>query len=161
MNKEVYYELMAICYDYNDIMNSLYKLNTTNEDELNKICQDIKSKLIETKILDSSDVLDIITTASECNCRYFKSYWTLFKKIYKNSTREVLPGSTVFSYFLNKEFGVDLNFIDMDRIKEYNIQNSSIEVHEENTIYRAIMDDDVKSFIQFTEKDGFNKNQEL
>ncbi|EAY17073.1 hypothetical protein TVAG_297520 [Trichomonas vaginalis G3] len=45
--------------------------------------------------------------------------------------------------------------------KKYESQNLSLEVHEQNTIYRAIMDDNKQVFISFTEKEGFDPNQTL
>ncbi|EAY18955.1 ankyrin repeat protein, putative [Trichomonas vaginalis G3] len=157
MNKDQYYEVMALCKDYYEIFNTLYRLNTTNQSELTKIYQDINSILIKTKLLEPSERLDIISTASEYNCRYFKSYWTLYKMIYENDPEKVLSNSFLFNYFANKEYELGID----EELNEYDSKDYILDVHEENTIFRAIMDDDAKSFETFINSDGFNINQKL
>ena len=43
--------------------------------------------------------------------------------------------------------------------ENYTIKQDLLAIHEEQSIHRAIIYDDIKSFISFTEMNGFNKNQ--
>ncbi|EAY17753.1 hypothetical protein TVAG_015820 [Trichomonas vaginalis G3] len=67
--------------------------------------------------------------------------------------------SPLLNYFLQKEYGIVLCDLDKSYWKKY--ENYSLDLHEENTIYRAIMDKDLKTFIGITETGDFKKNQKF
>ncbi|KAI5537068.1 proteasome regulatory particle assembly [Trichomonas vaginalis G3] len=158
MVNDLYNELMQLSKDYNDNFNSLYRLHTYNEDEINNIFQVIKRELIQSKMFLPSQLLKILSTASKYNCRYFKSYWSLFKKLYEEYHPRVPKHTSIpFLYFLYKEFGI---LIDYDIVK-LESQNFSLDVHEKDSIHSAIMTDDKELFISLTEKEGFNERQNL
>ncbi|EAX96483.1 hypothetical protein TVAG_277640 [Trichomonas vaginalis G3] len=129
-------------------MNSLYRLKTFNDNDIEKIFNDIKFKLIETDILSPSQILPIIKTASKFNNYYFRSYWTIFKKVIEEyQLKQAKHIGYIFDYFFYKEYGFLLEEKHQKYILSYNANNYSLDVHNENTIFRSIMDDDIKSFI--------------
>ncbi|EAY16911.1 hypothetical protein TVAG_150620 [Trichomonas vaginalis G3] len=69
--------------------------------------------------------------------------------------------SPIFQYFLRKEFNINIGDQNYPKLKIYEVENYFIEVHLENTIYRAIMDNNKESFIVFIENERFDKNQKL
>ena len=128
-NSQEYIELLK---DYYNTFNDLYRLNTSNEDKLNKLYNDIKKNLIETKYFSPSQIVSAILRASQLNNRYNTSYKIIYDKIIKD-------------FHLNcGDFSIYL-----------------LDVHSENTIYKAIMHDDKKSFINFIESENFDVNQKL
>ncbi|EAY05807.1 hypothetical protein TVAG_202640 [Trichomonas vaginalis G3] len=154
-----YMETMKLFKDYNDTFRSIFRLNTSNEDEINKIYINIKSNLFEKTYITPSLILGIIQNAANYNFRFFRSYWTLFKKIYDEyHPTKIEDCSWVFCYIFYKEYGLLL-----DKEHDFDIEDpemiESLKAHEENTIYKAIIDDDLNSFIVFTEKEGFDENQ--
>ena len=155
-------ELMELFKDYINIFNTIYRLHTFDEDKINNIYIEIKTKLIETKIISPSELVNILSTASEYNNRYFKSYFAIFKKLFEEyHPNDANSLRNIFNYFIYKEYGIVLGYANQNKFKKYESENYSLEIHEENTIYRAIMDDDIKSFISFTVQGGFDENEEL
>ncbi|EAY20005.1 hypothetical protein TVAG_402610 [Trichomonas vaginalis G3] len=150
--------------DYVNAYDALYKLSSSNEDQIDKIYQDIKINLIETNVFPPSQMLANIIDISKFNNRYFKSYWLIFKKIFEEyHLTEIKSNSTIFNYFVYKEYGIvldDENKSDSE-FGRYEDENYSLEVHEENTVYRAIMNDDKQSLIIYAERPGFDKDQSL
>ncbi|EAY17848.1 hypothetical protein TVAG_010720 [Trichomonas vaginalis G3] len=59
-------------------------------------------------------------------------------------------------YFFNKEYGLPISYRDQKLFGGY-----SLDIHEKNTIYRSIMDDDKDSFIVFIESESFDRDQKL
>ena len=109
-SKMNFHELMSLYKGYNDTIDALYRLRTTNEEALDKICNDIKINLIETKYLLPSYMIYTISFAARCNNRYLKSYWYIFKKIYEEYRSDHInyfPRG--FDYFVYKEYGIWLN----------------------------------------------------
>ena len=105
-----YEEVMAICKDYIDTFNTLYRLKTNDESQINRIYNDIKNNLIETKAFLPSKILEIISVASIFNNRFLKSYWTIFKKIYEEYQPAQIPSLAIhFGYFFYKEYGIVLD----------------------------------------------------
>ncbi|EAY01102.1 ankyrin repeat protein, putative [Trichomonas vaginalis G3] len=158
VNSTKYSEVRSIFkYDI-DIYNALYQLKTENEDDLNSIYKLIKTELIDSKkyppVKVMKDILDII----KYNNRYTKSYLTLAKLISDDyHVTEVNNLEHISNLLFYKEYGIKLDkFRDFG---EFNLKNLSI--HTENTIYKAIMNNDIKAFIQFTEREGFNKDQRV
>ncbi|EAY15353.1 ankyrin repeat protein, putative [Trichomonas vaginalis G3] len=162
MEKWNFAELMEINKDYIDAFDSLYRLKTFDSDKIDQIYNKIKNVLIESKMFPPSIICEIISSIIKYNNRYLKSYWALFKKIYEEyQPKDIKHVSSVFDYFVFKEYGIVFNESHKDKFRNYESQNLSLEVHEKNTIYRAIMEDDLISFIMFTERDGFDDQQKL
>ncbi|EAX98084.1 hypothetical protein TVAG_415080 [Trichomonas vaginalis G3] len=159
-NEFNYNELMCLFKDPNDAFISIYRLKTFNEEEINKIYQDLKIKLIDTKIVSPTQIINIISNAAMYNNRYLKSYWMLLKQIFEEYQPMYLNfNSYVWYYFIDKEIGSisDQKFQRFSKCFYY--INLTLDVHDENTIYRAIMEDDIKSFVSFTERENFNKDK--
>ncbi|EAY21209.1 hypothetical protein TVAG_283780 [Trichomonas vaginalis G3] len=158
MKKCNYNELMELTKDYQNVFDSLYKLKTFDNAEIDKIYDDIKKNLIETKILNPEQIASKISNIAQYNNRYFKSYWTIFKKLFEEYRIKKAPDITsVFDYFVFKEYGIVLDQKNQYFFQFYDPIAISIDVHEKNSIFMAIMNDDMKSFIGFTEKEGFDE----
>ena len=69
--------------------------------------------------------------------------------------------SSVLFYFFNEEYGLPVSLFNQKLFKSYQEKNYTIDIHQENTIYRAIMDDDKKTLIMFTQRDDFDKDIKL
>ena len=100
------------------------------------------------------DILNII----RYNNRYTRSYLSLAKLISDDyHIKEVNNINFISQYLFYKEYGIELNkWGNFETIKSENLQ-----IHTENTIYRAIMYNDLETFISFTEREGFDKYQQL
>ncbi|EAX88961.1 hypothetical protein TVAG_054010 [Trichomonas vaginalis G3] len=137
-------------------------LKSCNETEIFKLYDDIKNKIIETKILLPSQVLTIITNASLYNNRYTRSYWTLCKRLIEEyHPNQIQFNSHIFYYFYYKEYGVVFDKPIQRSIYKYEHFENSLDVHEKNTIYEAIMNDNKELFISLTEISNFKHNQIL
>ena len=82
--------------------------------------------------------------------RYWNSYKVIFKKIYEKYNLKQIKNIFTSS--------------DDNHLKELYvllIENFTLEIHEENTIYKAIMNYDKESFIALTEQANFDENQIL
>ncbi|EAY06402.1 hypothetical protein TVAG_403590 [Trichomonas vaginalis G3] len=151
-------ELRNINKYYIDSYIALYQLKTTNEEELNRIYKMIKTVLIDSKKYPPKkligDILDIIPY----NNRYAKSYLFLAKLLYDEYHVEEVNNHIFVSKFLfYKEYGIILDkYFDFG---EFDFKN--LDIHTEDTIYRAIMNDDKERFIAFTGIDGFDQDQKL
>ncbi|EAY17855.1 ankyrin repeat protein, putative [Trichomonas vaginalis G3] len=151
-----YNELKSIYKYYIDSFNALYQLKTGEEEELNSIYKFIKAQLIDSKnclpVNIARDILHIIPY----NNRYTKSYLKLVKFIIDDyHVKKVTKISTISGYLFYKEYGICLDISD----EFYKLVNFNI--HEEDTIYKALMYNDIERLIYFTEIEGFNKNQTL
>ncbi|EAX98111.1 hypothetical protein TVAG_439550 [Trichomonas vaginalis G3] len=148
-------ELFELTKDYTDTFKAFYRLHTFDEDEIDKIYKDIKNKIIETKIISPSTFVKSISYAIQYNNRYLMSYFRIFEKLYE----DYQPNNVNFEYLCH---GFDKLIYDKYKIsylKKTEYENCSIEFLNENTIYRSIMEDDIKSFIGFTERSGFDEKQ--
>ena len=145
-----------------DIIRALYRINTDVESAISKVFIDLDNQLIESIKYPPFRILSLIQTASIYNNRYFRSYLSIFKMFYLKypqiSTKDV---STIFQYFLRKEFCITIGEEKEPRLIFYDSENYSIEVHQKNTIFKAIMDDNKELFIISIEREGFDKNQKL
>ncbi|EAX99914.1 hypothetical protein TVAG_159340 [Trichomonas vaginalis G3] len=143
---------------YIDSFIALYQLKTENEEDLNSIYKMIKTELIDSnnhfpKII-VRDILNIIPY----NNRYSKSYLYLAKRItddYHVTSINKIPTISAFQFY--KEYGITL--YKFKEFKEIKYENPNI--LSENTIFRAIMNDDKERFIQFIESEEFNKDKTL
>ncbi|EAY16383.1 ankyrin repeat protein, putative [Trichomonas vaginalis G3] len=130
-----YCELRSIYKYYIDSYFALYQLKTEKEEELSSIYKIIKTELIESKKYTPKKIAEDILNIIPYNNRYTKSYLYLTKLI-----------SDDYQVELHDEYGYGDEF-------EY--------IFTENTIYKAIMYNNLIVFILFTEIDEFDKNQKL
>ncbi|EAY07153.1 ankyrin repeat protein, putative [Trichomonas vaginalis G3] len=157
-----YSELLLTCTDYPEIFNKLYRFNPCNEAEIAKLFEDIKNKIIETKVYSPSQILTIIMDASLYNSSYLLSYWTLFKKLVDEyQPNQIKFTSDVFYYIYYKEYGVILDESKQKHFPIYERLKVSLNFHQENPIYRAIVNDDKELFVSLAEIPGFNHNKRL
>ncbi|EAX91116.1 hypothetical protein TVAG_030150 [Trichomonas vaginalis G3] len=165
MEKSISIELKQLCKGQNDVFDTLFRLKTSNNDDINQIFEELKSQYIEAKRISPHKIIETIFTAAKYNNRYTKSYWELFKKVYN----EYHPTQTImidlaFDYFVHKEYGIFLYKDHKESIEEYyqfQSNNYSLNVHEEGTIFRAIMEDNKDSLISFTEKNDFDAEERI
>ena len=134
------------------------RLKTENEEELNKIYKMIKTELIDSNKYPPQDMIRAILNLIVYNNHYTKSYLSLAKLISDEyHIKEVERVIHISNFLFYKEYGIKLyksDDFEKDDIKD-------LDIHTENTIYRAIMNNDKESFIIFTERAGFDKNQTL
>ncbi|EAY15758.1 ankyrin repeat protein, putative [Trichomonas vaginalis G3] len=118
----------------------------------------IKTELIDSKKYPPQNVIKDILDIILYNNRYIKSYLSLAKLIsddYHIKNVESLPPLCDFLFY--KEYGIKLG-----RSKNFGVYESeNLEIYKENTVYRAIMNNDKERFIIFTERCGFDKDQRL
>ncbi|EAX99996.1 hypothetical protein TVAG_029010 [Trichomonas vaginalis G3] len=158
VNPSKYCELRSIYGYYIDSYNALYQLKTEKEDELNKIYKMIKTELIDSKKYPPQIIMNNILNIIPYNNRYAKSYLFLAKLIYDEyHVEEVNDLMDISNILFYKEYGIRLG--KSDNFEKINSKN--LDIHTENTIYRAIMYNDLERFITFTQRDGFDKDQKL
>ncbi|EAY20275.1 hypothetical protein TVAG_192510 [Trichomonas vaginalis G3] len=153
-----YNKLRSTYKYYIDSYIALYQLKTDNEEELNKIYKMIKTELIDSKKFPPKIIMNDILNIIPYNNRYAKSYLFLAKLIYDEYHVEEVNNLMYLPIILfYKEYGIKLD-------KSANFEedySENIDIHTEDTIYRAIMNNDLERFITFTEIDGFDKYQKL
>ncbi|EAY18370.1 hypothetical protein TVAG_045720 [Trichomonas vaginalis G3] len=153
-----YFDLRRIYGYYIDTYNAIYRLTTENEEELNKIYQMIGTNLINKRRYLSKTIIRNILNIIPYKNRYTKFYLELAKCIYDEyHVKEVKGVSAISNYLFYKEFRIQLETSYI--FEEINTDNLAI--HTEDSIYRAIMYNDLKIFIAFTEKEGFDIDQRL
>ncbi|EAX87521.1 ankyrin repeat protein, putative [Trichomonas vaginalis G3] len=153
-----YSELRNTHKYYIDIYNSLYQLKSEKEEELNLIFKMIKTELIESNKHLPKNIIKDILKIIPYNNRYTKSYLFLAKLFYDEYHVEEVKGiSDISNILFYKEYGFKLN--KSDDFGKDDFEN--LDIHTENTIYRAIMNNDLERFITFTGIDGFDKDQKL
>ncbi|EAY19831.1 hypothetical protein TVAG_178750 [Trichomonas vaginalis G3] len=158
INTKNYFELRRIYSYHIDSFKALYQLKTEDAEELNKIYNMVKTNLIDTKIYFPKTIMRDILNIIQYNNRYAKSYLKLVKRISDEyHEKEVRDVPLIVICLFEKEYGFRL-----DTYNPYRFEvNENIDIHSENTIYRAIMYDDKERFIYFTESDRFDKDQKL
>ncbi|EAX91686.1 ankyrin repeat protein, putative [Trichomonas vaginalis G3] len=161
MNRELVDKLIQSYSDYDKLVSGLYRLNTIDENEITKIYEDIKKILIESKINSPSQVIILLETAATYNNRYLRSYWNICKKIFEEFHPSFINVSATFDYFFYKEYQIVFRESHRKKFKEFESKGYSLDLHGENSIYRAIMNNDLQSLIPLTEMDGFNIDQTL
>ncbi|EAX97027.1 hypothetical protein TVAG_315290 [Trichomonas vaginalis G3] len=158
INPNKYSELRSTYKYYIDSYSALYQLKTDKEEELNDIYKMIKTELIDSKKYPPNNIMEDILNIIPYNNRYTKSYLTLAKLIYDEyHVKEVNKVFYISSFLFYNEYGIKL--IKSENFVEINYEN--MDIHKEDTIYRAIMYNDKEKFISFTEIEGFNKNVRL
>ncbi|EAY13527.1 hypothetical protein TVAG_343560 [Trichomonas vaginalis G3] len=153
-----YGELRSIYKYYIDSYIALYQLKTDKEEELKEIYKMIKTELIDSKKYPPKKIMEDILNIIPYNNCYTKSYLSLAKLISDDyHITEVNSVETISNFLFYKEYGIKLDkSVDFEKIKSENL-----DIHTENTIYRAIMYNDLETFISFTERYGFDKDQKL
>ncbi|EAY17357.1 hypothetical protein TVAG_319520 [Trichomonas vaginalis G3] len=153
-----YFEFRSICKYYIDSYNALYQLKTEKEEELKSIYKMIKTELIDSKKYPPQKILRDISSIIPYNNRYKKSYLTLIKLIYDDyHITEVINVETILIVMFYKEYGIKLD--SSHDFEKFDFEN--LDIHTEDTIYRAIMNNDKEKFIFLSEKDEFDENQRL
>ena len=149
-----YNELRNIFKYYIDSYIALYWLKAKSEEELNSIYNKIKIEMIDSKKYPPQRVIEDILGIIPYNNRYTKSYLEIAKHISDDyHVIEVNKVEAISNYLFYKEYGIKIcNAKFLLKQKLINVN-----VHSENTIYKAIMDNDLETFILFTETDGFDK----
>ncbi|EAY12368.1 hypothetical protein TVAG_246000 [Trichomonas vaginalis G3] len=118
----------------------------------------IKTELIDSKKCLPTYVIRDILHIIPYNNRYTKSYLSLAKLISDEyHVKEVNTVIHISNFLFYKEYGIKLD--KYDNFEKDNFKN--LDIHTENTIYRAIMNNDLEIFISFTEREGFDKYQIL
>ncbi|EAY10364.1 hypothetical protein TVAG_109480 [Trichomonas vaginalis G3] len=158
VNPNKYSELRSIFKYYIGIYNELYQLKTENEEDLKDIYKIIKTELIDSMKYLPINVIKDILNIIPYNNRYTKSYLSLAKLISDEyHVKEVKKVATISNFLFYKEYGIKL-----DKSADFEkINSENLEIHTGDTIYRAIMYNDLERFIYFTERDGFDKDQKL
>ncbi|EAX92101.1 hypothetical protein TVAG_226010, partial [Trichomonas vaginalis G3] len=149
-----YNELRSVNKNYIDSYAALYQLKTENEEDLSSIYKMIKTELIDSKKCRPAylvkDILDIIPY----NNRYTKSYLKLAKFIIDDfHVTTVLDIPTLSVYLFDEEYGIKLGKTEETK--------QLLKPFLENPIFRAIMNNNIEAFIAITEREGFDKDQEL
>ncbi|EAY19799.1 hypothetical protein TVAG_178430 [Trichomonas vaginalis G3] len=143
---------------YIDLYNALYQLKTEKEEELNNIYKKIQTELIDSNQLPAENIISDILNIIPYNNRYTKSYLSLAKFICDDyHIQEVKNVNRVSNFLFYKEYGIKL-----DKSANFKAINSeNLDVLTEDTIYRAIMYNDIERFIAFTEREGFHLSKNL
>ncbi|EAY11074.1 hypothetical protein TVAG_044980 [Trichomonas vaginalis G3] len=160
IDKDTYSELRSTYQNYIDSYTALYQLKTDKEEEeLNTIYKMIKTNLIDSKMCLPKKMVKEILNIIPCNNRYTYSYLKLVKFIFDDYHVTGVTGiNQLYNFLFYKEYGINL----CNTEKKFEIsKNNDIDIHSENTIYRAIMDDNKEKFIIFTEAEGFDKDQKI
>lgn len=147
---------------YVDTTNALFTLHTYDSDKISKLCGNIKYYLIDRGSLTASHILRLISCASKLNCKYAKSYWAIFQTIYHDYQPKGAKGIyPIYNYLAYKEYGIRLDKDPYHKFWDFKSIKPIIEVHEENTLYCAIMDDDIRRVTEIAEADGFDDKQKM
>ncbi|EAY21703.1 ankyrin repeat protein, putative [Trichomonas vaginalis G3] len=143
---------------YIDLYNALYQLKTEKEEELKKIYKKIQTELIDSKRFLPQRIVEDILNIIPCNNRYTKSYLSLAKFICDDyHVKEINRINPISNFFFYKEYGIKLDkSCDFEKIN-----TEELDILTTDTIYRAIMNNDLKRLISFTEREGFDKDKEL
>ncbi|EAY05168.1 hypothetical protein TVAG_058250 [Trichomonas vaginalis G3] len=153
-----YSELRSMFAHQIDLYIALHQLKTENEEDLNKIYNTIKTELIDSRNIVLKKIMKDILYIILYNNRYKKSYLRLAKLLSDDYHITDVGFLTLTSnYLFYKEYGIKLD--KSDDFEKLKLEN--LDIHSKDTIYRAIMYNDLERFISFTEIEGFNKNQTL
>ena len=150
INQTHYDKLMEIFAGYDDVYNALYRLKTNDKEKLNALYKKIKQNLIDSYHISPGDIINEISQLSIYNNRYMKSYLAIAKQIvdeyHLNHVNEI---DAAFDYLFYKEYNIILYEKWEKSFNDFEDSHYSSDIHDKNTIYRSIMDDDIKSFIFF------------
>ncbi|EAY22053.1 hypothetical protein TVAG_456880 [Trichomonas vaginalis G3] len=157
-----YRDITLITKDINKAINELYTLDTFDEGAVERIYQDIRDTLIETNVYSSDHIIDAIQIVAKYNTKYFRSYLRLFKRVLDEyHPKQPKEKSPVFMYFLYKEYNILAFDTKLEDIKNLETKNYVMDVHEKNTIFRAIMYDKKDSLLALTRRDKYDETLKL
>ncbi|EAY09537.1 ankyrin repeat protein, putative [Trichomonas vaginalis G3] len=157
-NPDQYIELRSIYKYYIDSYNALYQLKTEKDEDLSSIYNQLKTELIETRKYSPVKIVRDVLSIIPYNNRYAKSYLSLAKLISDDyHVKEVNNVEPISNFLFYKEYGIKID--KAYDFKEFKSEN--LEIHKEDTIYKVIMNNDIKRFILFTESDEFDRFQVL
>ncbi|EAY11159.1 hypothetical protein TVAG_498530 [Trichomonas vaginalis G3] len=158
IDQKEYSKLRSIYKYYIDSYNALYQLKTEKEEELNEIYKMIKTELLDSKKHLARNVIKDILNFIPYNNRYTKSYLYLTKLISDDyHVKDINDVPTISNFLFYKEYGIKL-----DESGDFDdIDTENLDIHTENTIYRAIMYNDLEKFIAFTASEEFDNDQRL
>ncbi|EAX93430.1 hypothetical protein TVAG_104750 [Trichomonas vaginalis G3] len=143
---------------YIDSYAALYQLKTENKEEISSIYMMIKTELIDSKKYLPQNIIRDILNIIPFNNGYTKSYLSLAKLISDEyHLIKVNSVNTISNFLFYKEYGIKLKESDMFE----DINSKNLDILSENTIYKAIMYNDLERFIPSTERDGFNENKRI
>ena len=153
VHSKEYNKLRSTYKYYIDSYLALYQPKTEKEEELKSIYKMIKTELIDSKkYLPENVIIDILDIIPHNN-RYTKSYLFLAKLISDEyHVKEVNTVIHISNFLFYKEYGIKLD--KYDNFEKDNFKN--LDIHTENTIYRAIMYNDLERFITFTQINSVN-----
>ncbi|EAY19948.1 hypothetical protein TVAG_402020 [Trichomonas vaginalis G3] len=148
-----YSKLWSAYKYYIDSYKALYQLKTDKEEEINSIYKMIKTELIDLKKHLPQNIIRNIL-----NIIPLFAYLSLAKLISDEyHVQDVYGVQHISNFLFYREYGIKLyKYEDFEK----NIFKN-LDIHNENTIYRAIMQNDKETFITFTEREGFDKDQKL
>ncbi|EAX95716.1 ankyrin repeat protein, putative [Trichomonas vaginalis G3] len=128
--KEHYLNLMKLYGVYCDIFDEIYKLKTSDKEEIEKLYNNVKNNLINTKICTPDRIINAITQAACINHRYMNSYLDL-------------------AHLIIEEFHQDN--------KDLLYYKDQLEaIFQEKPILKVIMNDDKCTFISLIESEDFH-----
>ena len=140
--------------DYSDTYESLYCLNAVTNDEIDQIYQNFKLIMIQKYKIPPRYLLVNISHMARYRNRNLKIYWEIFWKIYEEYHPKLSDKiSEIFAYFLYKNHSIWCRKIAHLTGKH---QYFILDVHEKGTILRAIMFDDITSFLVCVDRNDFN-----
>lgn len=99
MDHKTYNDLMDLCSGINDAFVSLFSLATYDEREIELLYQEIKSKILEPKIMYRAQIISLIYEITQNRDKYCSSYQFLIDKINGENRYSV---ETYNENFLNK-----------------------------------------------------------
>ncbi|EAY23524.1 hypothetical protein TVAG_071880 [Trichomonas vaginalis G3] len=147
MSENIYNEIMDLVKEKDQAIKELFRLRTYNEKEIDMIYKNLKDIFIETKILLPTEMMGIIFTAAKLNNKYLKSYIYIFRKIYDEyfDTIKIVSNSSLKLF--DENYSSDYKIF-KDSLNE---QNQLLSIFDNNPLYKAILDDDIKLFISIIE----------
>ncbi|EAY06892.1 ankyrin repeat protein, putative [Trichomonas vaginalis G3] len=147
--------------DYIDAIDTIYKLKTFNKGEVLKVYNLIKQNLIEPQVYSPIKIISIICDVMLLRYRFFKSYMLIIKKIiddYKLQNLEYC--NPVVYFYLYKEFNMIFEYGCESYDNPFPGKYDFIEdLDQSNSIYNAIINDDIKLFVSIAEGPGTNLYQ--
>ena len=146
---------MDLVKEKDQAIKELFRLRTYNEKEIDMIYKNLKDIFIETKILLPTEMMGIIFTAAKLNNKSLKSYIYIFRKIYDEyfDTIKIVSNSSL--QLFDENYSSDYKIF-KDSMNE---QNQLLSIFDNNQLYKAILDDDIKLFISVIESFDINIDQ--
>ncbi|EAY21353.1 hypothetical protein TVAG_167280 [Trichomonas vaginalis G3] len=155
-----YKAIMRMMKGYHDTFKDLHQAKIETDEEINKIYGMIENNLIKTNIFQPAQIINLYSVLFAYKNKNNSLYFKIFKKVYDEyptAKNELL--SSPFCYYLEKDYGIKANSNNGYVDKAMNELNPPLGVFRDNTIMKAIMNDDIKSCKEFTNKEKFDPNE--